>query len=111
MPLLTISTSASIHNKKELLEKSAQLVSSLTNKPKKFVMVKIEKSPDIYFCEDHSPSCYIEFKSIGSLEPSNFAKSISKFISLEMGIPIEKIYINFEDVKASLWGWNGKTFG
>jgi phenylpyruvate tautomerase PptA (4-oxalocrotonate tautomerase family) len=28
-----------------------------------------------------------------------------------MGIPIDKIYISFEDVPASMWAWNGRTFG
>jgi len=28
-----------------------------------------------------------------------------------MGIPIEMIYISFEDVPASMWAWNGRTFG
>ena len=39
------------------------------------------------------------------------AKQISNFVHEKIGIPIDKIYISFEDVPASLWAWNGKTFG
>jgi len=31
--------------------------------------------------------------------------------SVKLGIPIDRIYISFEDVPASMWGWNGRTFG
>ena len=50
-------------------------------------------------------------KSIGSLNPAEMAKPISDFVYEKMGIPIDRIYISFEDVPASLWAWNGRTFG
>ena len=39
------------------------------------------------------------------------AKPICEFIHEKIDVPIDKIYICFEDVNASMWGWNGKTFG
>ena len=54
---------------------------------------------------------FLEIKSIGSLNPSEMAKPISDFVYEKMGIPIDRIYISFEDVPASLWAWNGRTFG
>jgi phenylpyruvate tautomerase PptA (4-oxalocrotonate tautomerase family) len=39
------------------------------------------------------------------------AKPISNFVYEKMGIPLDKIYISFVDVPASMWAWNGKTFG
>jgi len=54
---------------------------------------------------------FLEIKSIGSLNPSEIAKPISNFVYEKMGIPIDKIYISFEDVPASMWAWNGRTFG
>ena len=45
------------------------------------------------------------------LNPSKMAKPISDFISEKMEIPTDKIYISFEDVPASMWAWNGRTFG
>ena len=110
MPFINISTSAKIKDKKKLLEEISILVSSLTNKSKRFVMAKLDDNYEMYF-EDESPCCFIEIKSIGSLNPSEMAKPLSEFVYERMGIPIERIYISFEDVPASFWAWNGRTFG
>ena len=110
MPYINVSTSAKVNNKGKLLEEISILISSLTNKSRSFVMTKIEDNCHMYF-DDDSPSCFLEIKSIGSLNLSKMAKPISDFVYEKMGIPIYRIYISFEDVKASLWAWNGRTFG
>ena len=110
MPCINISTSAKIEDKKKLLEAISILVSSLTNKSKRFVMAKLDDNLEMYF-DDESPCCFLEIKSLGSLNPSEMARPISNFVYEKIGIPIDKIYISFEDVPASLWAWNGRTFG
>ncbi len=110
MPYINVSTSAEVKDKGKLLEEISILISSLTNKSRRFVMAKIDDNCQIYF-NDETPSCFLEIKSIGSLKPSAMANSISEFIYKKMGIPIDRIYISFEDVPASLWAWNGRTFG
>ena len=110
MPYINVSTSAKIEDKKKLLEEISILVSSLTNKSKRFVMAKLDDNLEMYF-NDEGPCCFLEIKSIGSLNPAEVTKSISIFVYEKMGIPIDKIYISFEDVPASLWAWNGRTFG
>ena len=109
MPYINVSTSAKVKDKKKFLEEISTLVSSLTNKSKRFVMAKLDDNSKMYF-EDESPCCFLEIKSIGSLNPSEMAKPISDFIYEKMGIPIDKIYVSFVDVHASMWGWNGRTF-
>ena len=110
MPYINVSTSAKVNDKGKLLEEITILISSLTNKSTSFVMSKIEDNCQMYF-DDDSPSCFLEIKSIGSLNPSEMAKPISDFVYEKMGIPIDRIYISFEDVPPSLWAWNEKTFG
>ena len=110
MPYINVSTSAKIDDKKKLLEEISILVSSLTNKSKRFVMAKLDDNLEMYFAEE-GPCCFLEVKSIGSLNPSEIAKPIFNFVNEKMGIPIDKIYISFEDVPASMWAWNGRTFG
>ena len=110
MPYINISTSAKIEDKKKLLEEISVLISSLTNKSKRFVMAKLDDNSMFYF-DNQSPCCFLEIKSIGSLKPSEMAKPISDFIYAKMGIPLDKIYISFDDVPATLWAWNGRTFG
>ena len=110
MPYISVSTSAKVKDKKKLLKEISILVSSLTNKSKRFVMAKLDDNSEMYF-EDESPCCFLEIRSIGSLNPSVMAMAISNFLYEKMGIPIEKIYISFVDVPASMWAWNGRTFG
>ena len=110
MPFINVSTTAKVDDKKKLLEEISILISSLTNKSKRFVMAKLDDNCHLYF-DNEAPSCFVEIKSIGSLNPSEMAKPISDFVNKKMGIPIDRIYISFEDVPASLWAWNGKTFG
>ena len=110
MPYINVSTSAKIEDKKKLLEEISILISSLTSKSKRFVMAKLDDNCEMYF-DDDSPSCFLEIKSIGSLNPSDMSKPISDFINEKIGIPIDRIYISFVDVSASMWAWNGRTFG
>ena len=110
MPYINILTSEKVDNKKKLLEEITTLISSLTNKSKRFVMAKLEDDLQMYF-EDDNNCCYLEIKSIGSLNPSEMVKPICDFIHENIGVPVDKIYISFQDVPASMWGWNGRTFG
>ncbi len=110
MPYINISTTVIVEDKKKLLEDISILVASLTNKSKRFVMTKLNDNSLMYFA-DQSPICFLEIRSIGSLNPSEMAKPISNFVHEKMGIPTEKIYIAFEDIPPSTWAWNGRTFG
>ena len=110
MPYINISTSAKVNNKDKLLEEISILISSLTNKSRSFVMARIDDNCQMYF-DDKTPSCFLEMKSIGSLNPSEIAKPISDFVYEKIGIPIDRIYISFEDMPASFWAWDGRTFG
>ena len=105
-----VSTSSKVEDKEKLLEEISLLISSLTNKSKRFVMAKLDDNCEMYF-NDGNPCCFLEIKSIGSLNPSDMAKPISDFLYEKMGIPMDQIYISFVDVPASLWAWNGRTFG
>ena len=110
MPYINVSTSVKVDHKEKLLEEISILISSLTNKSKQFVMAKIDDNCKMYF-NDQDPCCFLELRSIGSLNPAEMSKPICDFVHEKIGIPTDKIYISFEDVKASMWAWNGRTFG
>ena len=110
MPYINISTSSKVEDKKKLLEEISILISSLTNKSRRFVMAKLEDNCEMYF-DDQGHCCFLEIKSIGALSPSEMAKTLSEFVYEKMDIPLDKIYISFVDVPASMWAWNGRIFG
>ncbi len=111
MPLLNISTNKEIKNEQMFLAKSSAFISSLLNKPENFVMVKLSDSLQMLFAGTNEPCCFIEIKSIGSIESSKMSKPICEFFSNEMEISIERIYIFFQNVDSGMWAWNSRTFG
>ena len=111
MPLLNISTNKEIKNEQILLSKSSEFISSLLNKSENFVMIKLTESLKMYFSGTNEPCCFIEIKSIGSVEPSTMSKPICEFFSNELEISKERIYIFFQDANPSMWAWNSRTFG
>ena len=111
MPLLNISTNKEIKNEQLLLSKSSEFISSLLNKSEKFVMVKLTDSLKMYFSGTNEACCFIEIKSIGSIDPSNMSKPICEFFSNELFISKERIYIFFQNVDPNMWALNSRTFG
>ena len=49
MPYINVSTSAKVNDKGKLLEEISILISSLTNKSRSFIMVKLDDNCQIYF--------------------------------------------------------------
>ena len=57
MPYINVSTSVKLEDKKKLLAEISILISSLTNKSKRFVMAKLDDNCEMYF-DDESPCCF-----------------------------------------------------
>ena len=112
MPFIQINTSSKSVLDKNLLQREiSKKISSLTGKHENYVMTMIESDSQMTFAGSDEPCCFIKLKSIGSLEPSSMSKSLCELISSNTNIEVNRIYIEFIDVKASNWGFNGSTFG
>ena len=113
MPFIQINTSSkSVLENDDLLQKNiSKMVSDLTGKPENFVMTMLQKDTKMTFAGSDEACCFIEVKSIGSLNPSLMSKSFCDLIASETNINTNRIYIEFVDVKASNWGFNSSTFG
>ena len=60
------------------------------------------------------PACYVEIKSVGTMNSDQTKKMSQDFctqISDKLYVPANRIYIEFADAKGSMWGWNKSTFG
>tara|TARA_B100000700_G_C14848823_1_gene762950 strand:+ start:229 stop:567 length:339 start_codon:yes stop_codon:yes gene_type:complete len=111
MPFISIKTSLpEIEDSEGLLKELSKLIAILTGKPEKYVMTLLEKNVPMTFSGNNNHCCYIEIKSIGSLKPATMTAEISKFIEAKTQIKSDRIYINFEDIDAKKWGYNGRTF-
>ena len=87
------------------------MIAELTGKPEIYVMTMIQRDKKMIFAGSDEPCCFITVKSIGSLTPPLISKSLCELIASKTNINTDRIYIEFNDVKASHWGFNGSTFG
>ena len=113
MPFIQINTSfkSIIENEDSLQKDISKLVADLTGKPESYVMTLIQSDNRMTFAGSDEPCCFMKVKSIGSLNPSSMSKRLCELISSKTNININRVYIEFIDVKASNWGFNGSTFG
>lgn len=114
MPYLKIQTNRELSDdvKQEILKKTSLLVSKNLGKPEKYVMVRLDPAQPMMFAGSTTPCAYLELKSIGLPESKTemLSKVLCQFLSDELKIPSERVYIEFADAKDSMWGWNGSTF-
>ncbi|MCK5708120.1 MAG: tautomerase family protein [Candidatus Aureabacteria bacterium] len=116
MPLVRITMSKKVdeEKKQEIMQDLTKKLSMITGKPEKYMMMIFEPEKNILFGSSNTPSAFLEIKSIGSLNPENTKKITEEFcvyFASNAGIDEERLYIEFEDVKPEMWGWNSKTFG
>lgn len=115
MPLIKVQTSvASIERsavEEMLKELSAKLAKHL-GKPESYVMTAFESDVPMTFGGTSEPVCYVEIKSIGKMGDRTLAMSqdFCQQISDRLGVPKNRIYIEFSDAQGPMWGWNGSTF-
>jgi len=116
MPLVRITTSASIaHDKKldETLSKLSQLTATLFGKPERWVMTCLDPAAKMTFSGTTEACCYVEVKNIGTMTgelTEQLSQELCQFIGREFNVPNSRIYIEFSEAKGHLWGWDGSTF-
>ena len=111
MPLISVKTSAASSNGAALLTDLSSTLASLLGKPEGYVITLLEVGVPMTFAGSSEPCAYVEIKSIGALRPPAMTAAFCDLIEARTGIPAQRVYVAFEDVKASNWGWNGSTFG
>lgn len=116
MPLIKVQSSVSAPEKSEvdtLLKSLSASLSKHLGKPESYVMTAFEPDVLMTFAGTTAPVCYIEIKSVGAMNPTQTKSMSEDFcgkISQALGVPTNRIYIEFADAKGSMWGWNGSTF-
>ncbi len=56
----------------------------------------------------------MDVRSIGGLSGDvnrQLSQKIGSLLKDSLGVPPDRVYLNFTDVPAGNWGWNGDTFG
>ena len=114
MPYLKIQTNLPLTEKAEhnILKSASSLVASELEKPEEFVMIAVQPDTPMFFAGSDDPVAFLELKSIAlpASKTKQLSQSLCELIKEHLGIPIERVYVKFIDVKHSMWGWKGDTF-
>jgi len=114
MPYLKIQTNREIapDTMQEILKKASVLISKNLGKPEKYVMARMDPSQPMLFAGSPAPCAYLELKSIGLPESKTemLSKVLCQLMMDELQIPSDRVYIEFSDAPATMWGWDATTF-
>jgi len=114
MPLLRIRTNVEVppDRRSALLRQLSRGLAEALGKPERYVMVSFQHNPDMLFAGDSTPLAYLEVKSIRLPQDrtSELSAVLCRLINDQLGVSQDRIYIEFADAAAHLWGWNGATF-
>lgn len=115
MPLLKLETSANLSEEKRaaLMASLSKMVAAITGKPEQYVMVSTSQAA-ILMAGKSAGAAFVDVRGIGGLTGEmnrTLSRELCRLLTESLGIPAERIYLNFTDVEASRWGWNGSTFG
>jgi phenylpyruvate tautomerase len=115
MPLLALFSSAPPPAEAEpLLRRLSALLAHELDKPEAYVMVSLTARPLMLFGGSAAPACYAELKNVGTLPPPRIealSGTLSSELARGLGVPLDRIYIEFTNADGAMWGWNGSTFG
>ncbi len=114
MPLLKLQTNATIPEEKrnDLLGSLSKITAQTIGKPEQYVMVTLG-APDMLMAGKAGDAAFVDIRSIGGLSGDvdrQLSQKVCQLLKDSLGIPPERVYLNFTDVPASEWGWNGSTF-
>ncbi len=114
MPLLRIETNVSLDtaNAGALAARASRAVAGELGKPERYVMVTVRPGTPMLMAGTAEPAAFLDLRSIGLPDGRTEALSgaLCQVIEGEIGVPPDRVYINFADVPRAHWGWNGGTF-
>ncbi len=117
MPLLNLYTSADVPSEPAkidgLLKDLSSRMARHLNKPESYVMTCLLPRTRMTFGGTTAPACFVEIKNIGALSPElteKMSRDVCTVLEAALAVPADRIYIEFFEAKAHLWGHDGGTF-
>jgi phenylpyruvate tautomerase PptA (4-oxalocrotonate tautomerase family) len=115
MPLIQVFTSAPSPGEwdRALLSDLSALLAKRFGKPERWVMTCLVPGVAMTFGGGAEPAAFVAVKNIGTMTPDDTAilsREICDRLNRALGVPLDRIYIDFADAVDYRWGWNGETF-
>ncbi|MDH5518370.1 MAG: phenylpyruvate tautomerase MIF-related protein [Gammaproteobacteria bacterium] len=111
MPVLTINSNIKIDDDSVLTELS-QLCAKMLCKPENYVMVQINDQQKLIFAGSNDPaaSCSLTSLGLNDKHTAEYSQQLCQFMESKLGIPANRIYIEFKSPERRLFGWDKRTF-
>jgi phenylpyruvate tautomerase PptA (4-oxalocrotonate tautomerase family) len=115
MPLLKFETTVALSDdeQKALLTSFSKTVAETIGKPEQYVMVAIGQAA-MLMSGNPGAAAFVDVRSIGGLTNDvnrKLSQKVCKLLNDSLGVPEDRVYLNFTNVELSNWGWKGSTFG
>lgn len=116
MPLVELDTSCELSDgrKKDALARTlSRLVAEGTGKPEQYVMACVREKVAMIMAGEPGPCALVTIKAIGGLTGDvngKLSASLSEMLQEELAIASDCVYVTFEELAPTHWGWKGKTF-
>jgi phenylpyruvate tautomerase PptA (4-oxalocrotonate tautomerase family) len=115
MPLLRLETNVALSDeqRKQLPAALSKIVAETIGKPEQYVMVTIGPAA-VLMSGKPGDAAFADIRSIGGLSAEvnrQLSQKICALLTQSLRVPQNRVYLNFSEVDAGNWGWNGDTFG
>ncbi len=116
MPLIELDTSCELDagKKQALAAGLSRAAAEGTGKPEQYVMACVREKVAMVMSGGAGPCALVTIKAIGGLSKAvnqGLAGKITQMLQKELAIPGDRVYITFQELAATHWACNGKTFG
>ena len=115
MPLLKLETTIALTEEKRLalLASLSKTLAETTGKPEGYVMITAAHA-DILMSGKPGPAAFVDTRGIGGLSGDvnrRLSEKLCRLLNESLGVPPDRVYLNFTEIDAGNWGWKGNTFG
>jgi phenylpyruvate tautomerase len=115
MPLLKLETTVAVSEAQRttLLASLSKIVSETIGKPEQYVMVTLGQV-SMSMSAVAGNAAFVDVRSMGGLPAEvnrNLAHKVTTLLHDSLGLPQNRVFLNFTNLEGSAWGWNGSTLG
>ncbi|XP_029021224.1 macrophage migration inhibitory factor [Betta splendens] len=97
-----------------LLTEATEGLAKAMGKPEQYIAVHINPDQKMMFGKKEDPCalCFLySIGKIGDAQNKKYSKLLCGLLNKHLGIPADRIYINFVDMDPANVAWNNTTFG
>ncbi len=114
MPYIRVETNVDLSGKADnFLTDLSGFTADNVGKPEAYVMVSVHDNVKMSFGGKADPAALVTLKSLGlqADQCKELSEKLCGFLGEKIGVPADRIYIEFADHERAMFGWNGGTFG